>query len=404
MADRLSDENIIQLLDRYTEGSLSPIEEALFFRWYQQVGWEEFCRLWAQSKTFPQEMKHVPEIPAEFKEQLEAAIDDFESRDHQPLYAFKRIWWKTASVAAGFLLLAGGTVYFLVNRNKEKPAIAAVPKTDVQPPSSVRATITLGNGKKVFLDSAGNGTLAVQGNVTVVKTTNGQVVYNADREPADGSAIIYNTLSNPRGSRVVSLTLNDGTTVWLNSESSLTYPTAFVGTARNVTITGEAYFEVTKHAAMPFTVTKGGITITVLGTQFDVNAYDDEGPPTITLVDGAVRLASDNHNLVLRPGQQAQILNTDGGKGNIALVAKPDVEQALAWKNGRFLFNGADLPSILRKLGRWYDLEPEFKDQIADNYTVSVSRDVPVSRLFQFIEISGGVHLHIDGKKIIVTK
>jgi transmembrane sensor len=314
--------------------------------------------------------------------------------------ALRRLFVRTAAAAAILLLL--GTGVWLALRKTPAPLAVngnAASRPDAAAPQTTRAILTLSDGARIALDSARNDTLTTQGGSSVVKLSDGQLAYRPGNTAAGEQ--IYNTISLPRGSRPLHLTLADGSMVWLNTASSIRYPVAFTGKDRKVTITGEAWFDIAKDPSRPFTVSRQGdpAEVQVLGTAFNINAYEDEGPPTITLVDGSVRLVRDHHTLILKPGQQARAT----GQG-FTLVANPDLEQALAWKNGRFIFNHAGLASILRQLGRWYDLEPEFKDQITDNYTVSVSRDVPVSRLFQFIELSGGVHFNIEGKKIMVTK
>ncbi len=304
------------------------------------------------------------------------------------------IGWSAAAVA---ILLIGFGAYWNSNRKNEKPTIAAVPKVDLLPPSAIRATIKLANGQKVFLDSAGHGTLAVQGNARVVKQANGQIVYSGSALLASGSHMVYNTLSNPRGSKAVSLTLSDGTAVWLNSESSLTYPADFIGAVRNVTITGEAYFEVAKNTAMPFTITKGATTITVLGTHFNVNAYPDENNLKVTLLEGSVKVTQGNVSDLLRPGQQAQI-----GK-DIKVVTNVDLDEVMAWKNDKFLFGEkTDITVIMRQLARWYDVDVEYQGTVSQHFWGGISRNVNASKVFEMLETTGGAHFKIEGKKVTV--
>jgi transmembrane sensor len=416
MADSLSDQNIIQLLERYGEGALSPDEEAAFFQWYQQAGWEEFSRLWAQCKTFPKGgITRSPEMPILFKEQLERAINNFENGDAQSLYLFKKPWIRSysaarktgpvrrriglrmAGMAAAVMVILAGGGYWWLHRQSPAPAVAATKAIDIAAPMTSRATIILAGGQKVFLDSVRSGTVAVQGNVTVIKRADGQVVYSGSAPQAPGSTIGNNTLSNPRGSKPVSLTLSDGTNVWLNSESSLTYPAAFVGKERKVTITGEAYFEVTKNAAMPFTVTKGETTITVLGTDLNVNAYADETNLKVTLLEGSVKVTRGNASDLLRPGQQAQI-----GKG-IQVISDVDVDEVMAWKNGKFIFGEkANIETIMNQIARWYDIDVEYQKKVNVHFGGSISRQVNASKLLEKLEMTGDVHFKIEGKKVIV--
>lgn len=418
MAGSASDQIIIQLLERYKEGTLSPDEEAIFFQWYQQAGWEEFSRLWAHCKTFPEGgIRQSPEMPTLLKERLERAIDSFENSDDRSPYFSKEPWnysaarktgldqrrigFRIAGVAAAVMMILAGGGYWWLHRQSPAPAIAATKAIDIAAPRTSRATITLAGGQKVFLDSVGSGTVAVQGDVTVIKKADGQVVYNGSAQQgqaqAPGALIGYNTLSNPRGSKPVSLTLSDGTNVWLNNESSLTYPAAFVGKERKVMITGEAYFEVTKNAAMPFTVTKGETTITVLGTDLNVNAYADETNLKVTLLEGSVKVTRGDVSDLLRPGQQAQI-----GK-SIKVVSDVDVDEVMAWKNNKFIFGEkASIETIMNQITRWYDMDVEYRKKVNVHFGGSISRQVNVSKLLEKLEMTGDVHFKIEGKKVIV--
>ena len=398
MADSLSDDNIIELLERYGDGSLSPDEEAAFFQWYQQAGWEEFSRLWAQCKTFPEGgITRSPEMPIHFKEQLEAAMNSFENSDDQTGPIRRRIGFRWAGVAAAAVLILAGGGYWWLHRQSQAPAVVTTKAIDITAPTTSRATITLADGQKVFLDSVGSGTVAVQGSITVIKKADGQVVYNGSAPQVASSPVSYNVLSNPRGSKAVSLTLSDGTNVWLNSESSLTYPTAFFGKQRKVTITGEAYFEVTKNTAMPFTVTKGEMTITVLGTHFNVNAYPDDTNMKVTLLEGSVKVTRGDASDLLRPSQQAQI-----GKG-IKVISDVDVDEVMAWKNGKFIFGEkANIETIMNQIARWYDIDVEYQKKVNVHFGGSMSRQVNASKLLDKLEMTGDVHFKIEGKKVIV--
>jgi ferric-dicitrate binding protein FerR (iron transport regulator) len=348
------------------------------------------------------EFDSVPEKFGSMTEESDSMPEEFDSVAEEmntqviTMRPARRRWVGWTAAAAVVLLISFGA-YWTGNRKNEKPTIAAVSKVDLLPPSAIRATITLANGQKVFLDSAGHGTLAVQGNVRVIKIANGQIVYNGSALPASGSHMVYNTLSNPRGSKAVSLTLSDGTSVWLNSESSLTYPADFIGAARNVTITGEAYFEVTKNIHMPFTITKGETTITVLGTHFNVNAYPDEKNLEVTLLEGSVKVTQGNVSDLLRPGQQAQI-----GK-DIKVVTSVDLDEVMAWKNDKFLFGEkTDIATIMRQLARWYDVDVEYQGTVSQHFWGAISRNVNASKVFEMLETTGGAHFKIEGKKVTV--
>jgi len=329
---------------------------------------------------------------------------------HYP-YAFvqepklRRIWYRVAAAAAVLVLLGSGVYYYFNNSGKPntvtrtKNELAA---RDIAAPKNNRATITLSGGQKVFLDSAAKGTLAVQGSVKVEKLADGKITYNGTAQPK--TAIEYNTLTNPRGSRVIDITLSDGSRVWLNAESSLKYPVAFAGIERKVEITGEAYFEVAHDRAKPFTVSKGNVQVQVLGTHFNVNAYDDEQMIKVTLLEGSVKVttAAPGTTAVsqqrLSPGEAALVQ-----AGEVMLVRKTDLEEVMAWKNGIFQFDNAGIGTIMSEVGRWYDVQVEYKGTIPEgHYRGRTSRDLSASQMLKILQFSG-IHFTIEGNKIIVS-
>ena len=326
--------------------------------------------------------------------------------------------WKKMAAAVVLILLVGATLfYFLFSGNNDNRIVMQEPlkaaPSDITSPGSVKATLTLSNGQTIMLDSAGNGVLAQEGAADVIKLADGQIAYNSQGGTNKVNEVLYNTITNPAGSKVINITLEDGTKVWLNSKSSLRYPTVFSGKERRVKITGEAYFEVAHlisgaegkgNAAIPFHVSVGGVDVEVLGTHFNINSYPEEGAIKTTLFEGSVRIHEGKNAIMLKPGQQAEVNETIGSKNDPITINVPDLDEVLAWKNGRFYYNNTDLGTIMRQIARWYDVEVVYRDTISDHYTVNVLRDVPVSRIFKFIEMTGGVHFKIEGKTIVVTK
>jgi ferric-dicitrate binding protein FerR (iron transport regulator) len=214
-------------------------------------------------------------------------------------------------------------------------------------------------------------------------------------------------LFNPRGSKVISLTLSDGTKVWLNSESSLRYPASFAPSAlnREVEITGEAYFEVKHNSKQPFKVhLPNGFVIEDIGTAFNVNAYSDESDIKTTLIEGSVRIAnSDQRSAILKPGQQA-ILNQANPKITQIEVQTIDVDPVIAWKTGWFDFDNITLPTIMRQLSRWYDIDVVYESTpTSDTYGGRISKDLPLSNVLHSLEVNGA-KFKIEGKRITVSK
>jgi transmembrane sensor len=308
--------------------------------------------------------------------------------------------WKRIAAAGVVLLILSVAGYFILNKNKKLDDIAQTPpasKTDIAAPTSNKARITLANGTTVSLDSVSSGTLATQGNMKVVKNANGEIVYQSSNNDQP-TTIAYNTLYNPRGSKAISLTLSDGSQVWLNAESSLKYPTSFTGNERKVEITGEAYFEVAKNTSMPFKLSKGEKEITVLGTHFNVNAYDDEEALKVTLLEGSVKVSIGQLSNVIKPGEQAIVTSS------ISVNHSADIEAVMAWKNGLFHFSSATLPEVLHQLSRWYDVDVTYEGAIPSmKFGGEITRNTNLSQVLQILEESK-VHFKIEGKKIVVLK
>ncbi len=323
-------------------------------------------------------------------------------------------------VAAAAVLIIGLTTALIVSSSRRSSAsrqdVASQPMpSDVKAPQINRATITLANGQQVALDSLNKGVLALQGNVKLVKLDDGQIAYQA----SSGEVIRevqYNTLYNPRGSKVIDMGLSDGSHVWLNAGSSLTYPVAFIGKERKVAITGEAYFEVSHDAATPFYVSKGNVGVMVLGTHFNVDAYDDEDEIKVTLIQGLVKVvntsdggsssdrqSSSLSSVMLNPGQQAAVAVEKRITATpIRIVPHPDLEAVMAWKDGLFNFNKVSLQDVMRQLARWYDVEVEYQGAVTTKTLGGeMQRDLNLSEVLDGLR-DIGVHFRIEGKKLIV--
>lgn len=295
-----------------------------------------------------------------------------------------KYWW----AAAMLIIIAGGT-YLWLHKQPLQPNPLAI-KVDIKP-GTTGAMLTLANGEKVRLDSTSRDTVVTQGE-TKITNKNGQLAYAADN--SSSAMALYNTLATSKGHQYM-VALPDGTKVWLNAASSITYPTAFNGKERSVEITGEAYFEVMHNASKPFRVKVGNKIIEDVGTSFNVNAYGDEPLMKTTLVEGVVKI----DNTLVRAGEQAAINH----QGNIRLLKDADVESAIAWKNGKFRFNGVDIYTILRQASRWYDVEIEYRGDIKETFSGGIPRNVNASELLNILEYSNKVNFTIEGKKIIVT-
>lgn len=304
--------------------------------------------------------------------------------------------WRSAAAACILLAVSATALTLLIKKQESPQPVAAAPvqKAPVIQPGSYGAVLTLADGTDIVLDSAG-GRVASQNGADVV-VTNDQVAYRTTGETADAPA--YNTLSTPKG-RQFRIQLPDGTMVWLNAGSSIRYPTVFNGKERVVNLRGEAYFEVAKNAAMPFSVrVNDQASILVTGTHFNVNAYSNEPDIATTLLEGSVRFEA-GETVTLRPGQQSQ-LNLQTGK----LSVRNDVEtdKVIAWKNGLFDFSNAGLKEVMNQLERWYDIDVVYEKNVRDiRFFGKMTRNITLNDLLMILERSK-VHFRIEGRKLVV--
>lgn len=305
-----------------------------------------------------------------------------------------RRWLRVA--AAILFIIAGGATWYLINRNYSSAEKQTISKNDSNKnlmPGGNRAILTLADGSKIILDSANNGAITKQGNVTVIKLDNGSLAYDKNE---GNEKVMYNTISTPRGGQY-KLELADGTKVWLNAESSLEYPTSFVGNERKVTLSGEGYFEVAHDASKPFHVAVGDMTVNVLGTHFNINAYKDDGGIKTTLLEGSVDVKTPKDDLKIKPGQQA-----DADGNFLSIHNDVNIDAVMAWKNGNFLFDRAGIRTVMKQIQRWYDVDVEYKGNVTEHFGGTISRSVNASEIFKMLEMTGGVHFLVEGRKVIV--
>lgn len=281
-------------------------------------------------------------------------------------------------------------------------ANGAVP--DIAPGKS-RAVLLLSNGKQIMLDSARGGELARQGNAQIFKRGHGVLAYQLQSPPAGNRAagtapVDYDILKTPRGGQY-HLMLSDGTRVWLNDSSSIRFPAVFQAESRTVQITGEVYFEVAKDASRPFRVQQDGITIEVLGTNFNINAYRGENTVKVTLLEGSVRVLDPGIRLsrIIRPGEQLQVDH----KGNVRVVEGVNANQVIAWKNNLFWFEDDDIRTIMRQISRWYDVNVDIQGNISQHFTGSIPRDIMVSGVFEVLRRTGNIRFRIQDDTIFVS-
>ncbi|MGQ7852865.1 FecR family protein [Pedobacter sp. WC2501] len=315
----------------------------------------------------------------------------------KPTRSPKRILMNSLKWAAAAVVFIAFSLTAYLSLQKKKEHVFA---TDVAPGKN-KAILTLADGKKISLSDAMKGDIAKEAGFSITKTADGQLVYNvAGTENVNDTRL--NTISTPNGGEW-QIQLPDGSTVWLNAASSIQYALN-IGTAKQrvVKLDGEAYFEVAKNAAHPFIVETDKQAVEVLGTHFNINSYKDEKVTKTTLLEGSVRVShkSTNDSEILKPGEQS-LVSVSG-----IAIKEVDVEEAIAWKKGYFMFNNERQESILRKVARWYNVEIEYADPAAKDvmYYGTVSRFEKISKVLTKFEQTGEVHFDIKGNKLIVHK
>ncbi len=377
----------LRLLEKYLNGTASVEEKALIDKWYNAFDLAE---------SIPE--ANSSGIKEELYRKIVAGLSSREASEAGTIVPiYRRMIFKVAA-AIFFVLLSVGA-FFLLN-NKESRHLAGIQKNqtlqnDIAPGGN-KAILTLSNGSTIILDSIQNGLISQQGNSKVIKLDDGKLAYR--KESSATATVQYNTISTPRGGQY-QLELADGSHVWLNAASSITFPTSFTGKERSVVITGEAYFEVTHNEKMPFYVKVNNTVVQVLGTHFNINAYDDEGVSKTTLLQGSVKVSKGKESVLIQPGEQVQVSQLSD-----EMVIKKNVDLAvvMAWKNGRFAFSDADIQTVMRQLARWYNFNIEFKGEIKDKFHIEMTRNTNLSNVFKILEGTGGVHFEIGQNKVIV--
>jgi transmembrane sensor len=370
-----------QLVNRYAQNSATENELEIFFQLLKEGKLDTHI-----NDTMIKEVEKVPEVQK---------VNEIKRTPVRKI----RFWTRIAAASVILVLLAG--IFYFNRNNTERDNIVknekSSPLINDAAPGGNKAILTLANGSKIILNNAKNGALTQQGNTKVVKLDDGKLAYQSGDINAP-IAVEYNTVSTPRGGQY-QLTLSDGSKVWLNAASAITFPTAFTGKERKVEIKGEAYFEVAHDASKPFQVTVNGMQVQVLGTHFNINAYDDEGEIKTTLLEGSVKVSKGSASRFIKPGEQAIV--PTGNDLNIQ-VQTADVDEAVAWKNGLFHFNNADLQEVMRQLSRWYDVDVVYNGPVPNReFGGEMQRDLRLSQVLELLE-KNQVNFKIQGKKIMV--
>jgi len=363
-------------------------DKTRFSEWMNHAGPEEVEAILDKISSYYEALEDEPFIPLSISKSIEEKINKANT------LKLRRLVKRGVAIAATLAAIFAG-FYFLRSRPiKNTVTLAAKPARIV--PGGNKAVLTLGNGQSIILDDAKNGILANQGKIKVVKAADGKVIYaNNDQSGTVNEIAVYNTISTPRGGQY-QLELPDGSKVWLNAASSLRYPVHFGAGDRKVTLTGEAYFEVAKDKAHPFRVSTGNTEIKVLGTHFNVMAYQDEAASKTTLLEGSVQVSQGSSQRTIAPGEQAIV-------GSDIAVVKVKTSEAVEWKNGNFNFSHEKLPVIMRKIARWYDVDVKYEGQPTGlNFVGTLPRSENISEVLKYLQLTGLVHFKISERRVIV--
>lgn len=371
---------------------------------------KELLERFREGKTTAEENLQIAQAFNNFARQAEQQFDeqDMAQIGHQiwmqlPAQQLpsttKRLWFRIAATAAVFILIFSGLYFYVEHKSFAKEQNVML-ENDVKP-GGIGATLTLGNGQKIRLADQQNGKLAQTGGVQISKLANGQLLYEIKDQNHQENQM--NTLSTARG-EVYQLRLPDGSRVWINSASSITYPTILnnrqAGGQRIVRLSGEAYFEIAKDKKHPFIVKTSGQQVEVLGTHFNISAYPSDNFTHTTLLEGAVKVSSTSGSSLLRPNQQAELL------GSALKVTDINAAYEVGWKDGVFVFNYEPLEAVMAKISRWYDLnvvyiDPSVKDEL---FFGTVSKFEQLSTALNMLARTEVVRFEVDGKTVRVFK
>ncbi|MCD0488696.1 FecR domain-containing protein [Pedobacter sp. MC2016-14] len=371
-----------ELVKKFNEGQETEQEKAIVNYWLHHLNEEEVSSLSEADLLGSQD---------EMWKSVEPAI---------PLKRRYKLFPSIAAAAVLIMTLSAG-LYIYVNKTVSERRHLAKHSSSTIVPGGNKAILTLADGRKIILNDVSNGELAEQSGIKISKAADGQIIYSVTDAFAKGNKkALYNTIETPKGGQY-QINLPDGSLVWLNAASRLRFPTRFIGSERNVELSGEGYFEIAHNKKMPFKVKTSRQEIEVLGTHFNLNSYADDDLVKTTLLEGSVRVTSlvqGDKAVVLEPGQQSVLGQKD------FKISRVDVENALAWKNGYFRFDDEELESIMHKVSRWYNVDVIYKNEKLkrEPFAGIITRATKISDLLKMLEQAGEVKFEIDNNKIVV--
>lgn len=376
---------VAELIPRFKEGLLTFDETAFIADWLRE---SDANRRMFESMTIRESPKGRIEVIRSFEVNRQRAFQEIVERAGIQIPGVRRFRSRRVAGLLSLILVIGLGIYMCYRQVSSRPTV--LPVVSLSPskilPGRSTATLLLSNGQTVGLDSAHEGHISQQPGDVTLTNGNGQLSYISNGN-ASGE-ILYNTIVTNRGGQY-KLILSDGTKVWLDASSSLHYPTTFSGKTREVTLAGQAYFEVAENKSQPFEVIVGGEKVRVLGTRFNIMAYPDEKSIETTLLQGAVAVSSGNADRTLHPGEQARL----SGDGSLS-VASVDADDYVAWKNGLIRLHHADVAMVMRQISRWYDVDVRYdlRGKVLPSWTLAgtIPRNtLTLEQVFKILWING---------------
>ena len=387
-------EHFLSLVERYLDNKATPDEKILVEAYCDKMGEKKYS-------VFSPEQEETlkTRLLLKIEEDLwgDQKLDTNKARRSRFVLPFR---W----LAAAVILIIVGTALFLIKSNKLETPVQIDYASRILAGGD-KAILILGDGSKIDLGKADKGHIADQRGQEIKKTAEGRLVYDlvAGDLSAERAKVTFNTVITPNGGKF-QVVLSDGTKVWLNSASSIHYPSTFSKDNRVIELEGEGYFEVAHDSSRPFIVKTGKQHVEVFGTHFNISAYDDDGMTRTTLLEGSVAVrplvsSGSRYSRIARlvPGQQSQL------KGTELLVNNVDAEAAIDWKNGKFIFRNESLKSIMRKLSRWYDIEVDYKGNVENlPFGGRISRSKNLKEALRILTLTGDVNVKVEGRRVTI--
>ncbi|WP_207421327.1 FecR family protein [Desertivirga brevis] len=375
-------EEFIRLSEKYLSGKATAAEQE------QLKSYND--RIQLDSDTWEDDLGNRDEVYQEISIAVSSSVGTSERK--------KRVLTYSLRIAASILLiLAAGLLIRQADFPGKTQTAGTLPKPVL--PAEDKAYLTLSTGEKILLDTSKNN-LTTEFGIQLHKEKDGLLVYNLNglRDQVPANETLYHVISTPKGGRY-SVVLSDSSMVWLNANSSIRFPLAFTGKQREVEISGEAYFEVAKDKGRTFIVKANGTEVKVLGTHFNVSAYPEDGQVKTTLLEGSVRIGHKGMSALLSPGYAATARLAENGIS----TQKADLQEAVSWKNGLFIFRDENIATVMKKISRWYDVEVVLQGNVKDKeFGGSVSRFKNITEILEMMKLAGGINYKIEGRRVTI--